>query len=315
MGFLIDHSGPVPAAAQSGVVAIGNFDGVHLGHRALLQTAITRARDLGCPSVMMTFEPHPRQFFQKAAEPFRLTFLPAKARIAKNIGIDAVVGLSFDVQLSSMTAQEFVYRILQEKLKAREIVVGEDFHFGKDRQGGVPFLKQHLPVILQDPVRCDDGQVLSSTRVRNHLKHGDLDAAGHLLGAAWEIEEMVIAGQKRGRELGYPTANQAYAGYVPIPFGVYASRILIDGEASWRDAVSNFGIRPMFLPATPMFLSPVPLMETHILGYTGDIYGKNMRLKPLKYLRGEMKFDTMNALTVQIEQDCQQAAAMLKSGT
>ena len=308
MGILLDNIKAIPQAAQNSVVAIGNFDGVHLGHRALLETAVRRAQELSSPAVMLTFEPHPRQFFQPGVQPFRLTFLPVKSRIAQDVGIARVVAFSFDATMAAMTADDFMRDILQQGFRAKEIVVGHDFHFGKNRGGNPSVLAQRFPVITLDPVCAKNTTIISSTQIRSCLAAGKFDEAEQLLGWRWFIEEEVVTGQQRGRTLGYPTANQMYQGYQAIPFGVYATEVQIEDEDIWRPAVSNFGIRPMFETAEP-------LMETHILDFAQDIYGKSMRLRIHKYLRSEQKFASLGDLTAQMKQDCLAARAVLESAT
>jgi riboflavin kinase/FMN adenylyltransferase len=269
------------------------------------------ARKLGVPLAVLTFEPHPREFFQKGAEPFRLTLLPMKARLVEPLGVRHLVALPFDAALAALPAQEFIDRILVRGLGAKHIVVGADFAFGKGRAGTVDTLREVADdglfglTVLQ-PVCCDEAEAFSSSRIRALLAEGKFGDAAALLGHPWEIEAEVVHGDKRGRDLGFPTANQRVTRYLRPPFGVYAVRVKIEGEDKWRDGAANFGIRPMFRIEEPIF-------ETYILDFTGDIYGKTMRVQPIAHLRPEMSFNGLEALKERIKQDCVAARAVLKS--
>ena len=294
--------------AQGCVIAIGNFDGVHLGHRALIQQAAEIAKSLHVPLGIVTFEPHPRQFFQPEAEPFRLSLLPMKKRLLADLGVDHVFALSFDHALSQLTAQEFIDQILVRDLKTQHIVVGENFAFGKARGGTAETLaaSDKFKLTVVKPVVSPEGQIYSSSAIRNLLKQGQFAAAEKLLGWPWQIEMPVVGGDKRGRELGFPTANQNMPEYVRTPYGIYAVRVLIEGETIWREGVANFGIRPMFQISQPIF-------ETFIFDFATEIYGKNMRVQPVKHLRAEQSFKDIGALVTQMKEDCIAAKAVLKS--
>lgn len=301
----------LPAAAQGGVIAIGNFDGLHLGHQVLITAAREIAKKINAPAGVLTFEPHPREFFQKGTEPFRLTLLPAKRRILGELGLDHLFVLPFDEKLAALTADEFIARVLAGALKARHIVVGADFAFGRGRSGTVETLraaaaKGLFDLTVIDPVRSGDAEAYSSSRIRALLKAGKFADAAALLGRPWDIEAEVVHGDKRGRDLGYPTANQRLSRHLQPPFGVYAVRVLIEGEADWRPGAANFGIRPMFRIEEPIF-------ETYIFDFVGDIYGKMVRVQPVAHLRPEMAFDGLEALKERIKQDCLAARAVLKS--
>ena len=308
MTTLHTDSNHFPAAAQGCVLAIGNFDGVHLGHRALIKQAAEIAKSLNAPLGVVTFEPHPRQFFQPAAEPFRLSLLPMKQRLLAELGVDHVFALSFGPALSQLTAQEFIGQILISGLKARHIVVGENFAFGKGRAGTAETLAacDKFKLTVVKPVSSSQGQIYSSSAIRELLKQGQFAAAEKLLGWPWQIEMPVVGGDKRGRELGYPTANQNMPEYVRVPYGIYAVRVFIEGETIWREGVANFGIRPMFKISLPIF-------ETFIFDFSAEIYGKNMRVQPVKHLRPEQSFKDIAALVTQMKEDCIAAKAVLKS--
>lgn len=288
------------------VLAIGNFDGVHLGHQALIKKAAALAREQNLSLGVLTFEPHPRLFFQPDSEPFRLTPPHIKQRWLKEAGVENLFIADFNAGLAAMTADEFMQRILQDHLQARHIVVGEDFAFGKGRGGNVEKLKTKFGVTALAPVTNAAGDIYSSTAIRAFLQKADFKSAAAMLGRPWEIEEAVIHGDKRGRELGYPTANQKVEGYIRIPYGIYAVEALIDGETIWRGGAANFGIRPMFQVEKP-------LLETYIFDFLGDIYGCRLRVRPVRLLRPEIKFDGLEALMQQMKQDCIQARAVLKS--
>lgn len=296
------------AIAQGTVLAIGNFDGLHLGHRAVIDEASEIAARLKAPLAVMTFEPHPREFFQKESEPFRLTLLPAKQRLLQGWGVDHLFALPFDEKFSQLDGNGFVQRILVEGLKVRHVVVGDDFAFGHKRSGTVETLKScdSFGLSVINPVCCNNQRVYSSTRIREHLKKAEFDAAAHLLGTPWQMESEVIHGDKRGRELGFPTANQQVSRYIRMPFGIYAVNVMIEGQDSVLQGAANFGIRPMFRIKEP-------LLETYIFDFDFDIYGKIMRVEPVRLLRGEMTFDGIEALQERMKQDCLEARAVLKS--
>ncbi|MCB1539014.1 MAG: bifunctional riboflavin kinase/FAD synthetase [Rhodospirillales bacterium] len=285
------------------VVAIGNFDGVHLGHAALLARARAIADAQGRPLVAVTFEPHPRAFFNPDAPPFRLTPETVKARRLKELDVDEVQILDFNAIMAGLSAAQFVDMIVVGHLDAAHVVVGSDFHFGKGRAGHVDTLQadgrfQVTAVTLE---AAGDAPV-SSTRIRAALKEGDIAAANAMLGWAWEIEGPVVHGDARGRELGYPTANMPLGETCVPAHGVYAARVLIDGE--WRMGAANIGIRPMFA-------TPEPLLEVYVLDFSGDLYGQTLRVQPVRKLRDEAKFDTLDALKAQIAQDVARAREIL----
>lgn len=301
----------IPLQARGAVVAIGNFDGVHLGHRALVQAAKDIADKAGAPLGVLTFEPHPREFFQPKGEAFRLTLLPAKRRLLSELGVRHVFALNFDEKLAGLGADEFINHVLVKDLGARHIVTGADFAFGRGRSGNAETLQKSAKegcfgFTAIDPVCCDGSEVYSSTRIRTLLQAGKFADAAGLLGHPWEIEAEVVHGDKRGRDLGYPTANQRVPRYLKPPYGVYAVRVMIEGETAWRTGAANFGIRPMFRIEEPIF-------ETYIFDFADDIYGKTMRVQPIAHLRPEMAFSGLEALKERIKQDCVDARAVLKS--
>lgn len=297
----------VPDALRGGTVAIGNFDGVHRGH----QVVLSAARAAGRPAMALTFEPHPRAFFQNAPL-FRLTPSAVKARLIHAVGLDGVVVAPFDGHFSALSAHQFIVDVLVGALRARQVVVGEDFSFGAGRSGSVETLRAAGPhhgfEVEVVEGYADDGAsgtgsaVISSTRVREFLASGDLAAAAQLLGYRYHVMAPVRHGEKRGREMGYPTANQALGEANGLSHGIYAVRAFIDGV--WRGGVASFGRRPTFDNGRP-------LLETFVFDYAGDLYGKVLPVTLVAYLRPELKFASMDELVVQMDRDSQNARAAL----
>lgn len=311
MTVLHDNPGKIPAAAQGCVLVVGNLDGVHRGHRALIEKARALAAKAGAPLGVLTFEPHPRQFFQPDGEPFRLTLLPMKQRLLAELKVDHLFAFAFDREFSRLSGEDFIDRILAGALKARHIVVGEDFSFGRDRSGNAATLTAasaagKFGLTLVPQVASPAGQVYSSSAVREQLRQGNFAAAEALLGWPWQMEAPVVHGDKRGRTLGFPTANQDVAGYVRIPYGVYAVQAQLEGESLWRGGAANFGIRPMFKSALPVF-------ETYIFDFAEEIYGKILRIRPVRRLRPEQAFAGLPELVAQMKDDCIRAKAVLES--
>lgn len=294
----------LPRHTRRPVLTIGNFDGVHPGHQALIARTKEQAAKLGARCAVMTFEPHPREFFKPDDPPFRLTLLPMKAQLFAALGVDDVFAPPFDAGFADLSAEEFM-QFLQDRLQPRHIVIGADFAFGKGRGGGIDTLRDMFDVTVFKPVMCPEGAVYSSTRIRTLLQEGKLQEAAGLLGRPWAIEAEVVHGDKRGRELGYPTANQQVERYIRIPYGIYAVRVTVEGEKAPRIGVANFGIRPMFKIKQPIF-------ETHIFDFNGDIYGKVLRVEPVCFLRPEKAFKDLDALVLQMKQDCLDARAVFK---
>lgn len=295
----MENSGSAP------VVAIGNFDGVHLGHQALLAAGQNLAVMQNRPLVAVTFEPHPRSFFQSGDAPFRITPEPVKERRLYLAGADRVDVLDFNGVMAALTPAQFIDMIIVGHLNAAHVVVGSDFHFGRDRAGHVDTLQAdgRFQVTALTLENAGDAPV-SSTRIRQALQAGEIEAANALLGWEWEIEGEVQQGDQRGRELGYPTANIPLGDTICPAMGIYAARVLADDI--WHPAAVNIGIRPMFEVKTP-------LVEAHILDFKGDLYGQTLRVQPVRRMRGEAKFDTIDALKAQMQADCVQAREIIKS--
>jgi riboflavin kinase / FMN adenylyltransferase len=307
---VFDHWQDTPAAWKGGAVALGNFDGVHRGHQALLAMTAEHARALGAPLVALTFEPHPRRFFVADTAPFRLTLPPAKLRLLEQYGVQAVLAQRFDPAFAAVTADAFVDDVLLGGLGARHVVCGYDFTFGARRGGNVEKLrktgeKRGFGVTILDPV-MREGEIYSSTRIREALRAGMVREAAELLGHTWEIEGVVEQGDHRGRTIGFPTANVALGEHLRPRFGVYAVRALIDGQESngWRNAVANLGKRPTVGKLQENF-------EAHLFDFAGDLYGKTLRVALVDFIRPEMKFAGLDQLKAQIAADGQSARRLL----
>lgn len=295
----------LPKALARPVIAIGNFDGVHRGHQAVIRTAHELARSLGRPAVVLTFEPHPRVFFAPTQPMVRITPAPLKAAVIQAFGADGVIEFAFDAPFASLTATQFIDDLLVSRYGASGVVVGHDFHFGKGREGSPAFLRErarehHLPVEIVEPVA--DGQTpVSSSAIREALSAGDIATANHLLGYRWIVQSEVIHGDARGRTLGYPTANMRLDSENCLRHGIYAVRARIDGII--RDGVASFGRRPTFDDGAALF-------EVHLFDFSGDLYGKRPAIEFLAWLRPEMKFDNIDALITQMHQDSADARAI-----
>ncbi len=300
----------IPDGFAGGIVVIGNFDGVHCGHQMVIGQARQRAAADRLPLVVMTFEPHSREFFAPEAPPIRLTPFSVKRRLLEGLGLDLLLALPFDRSFSRLTADAFVEQIIVNRLAAKQVVVGYDFAFGHKRSGNVDKLKDSarrhgFKVTVVDPV-ANSGLVYSSSRIRDCLWQGAPGLAAQLLGHWWEVEGAVIAGDKRGRQLGFPTANFDLTGYIEPAFGVYAVRLglLENGETVWHDGVANLGRRPTFGKTDAV-------LEVHVLDFSGDLYDRHCRVAFVDYLRSERKFDGLDSLKAQIAEDTAQARQRL----
>lgn len=300
----LDGSSGVPDRMRGGIVALGNFDGFHKGHQAVVGRAIERARAAGRPALVATFDPHPVRFFRPEAEPFRLTSLNQRQRFFAEAGADAMIVFPFNAALASLTAEEFV---TQKLAGVGGVVTGEDFTFGKGRGGNVSVLgelgrKYGFIAEAVAPV-SDSGDVISSSRIREALQAGDCATATQLLTRPFAVEGIVQHGDKNGRELGYPTANVDMGTYLRPRYGIYAVRgRLADGRI--LDGAANIGIRPNFDP-------PKELLEPHFFDFSGDLYGQTIEIAFHAFLRDEAKLENLEALTRQIGLDCDQARAVL----
>ena len=290
---------------QGAVIIIGNFDGVHRGHVALLRAARDIAQANNVPCGVLTFEPHPRRLFRADEPPGRITPCAIKAARLDAAGMDFVLSIPFDWEFASQSSDYFIQEILQNTLKASHVVVGYNFRFGQLRQGQPSDIRDAgIHVTIIDELQQDGGDALSSSAVRQLLRHGDIEKANHILGWDWEIQGQVIKGDQRGRELGYPTANLKLGETIHPAYGIYAAQVCVQGEDEWHKSAVNIGIRPMFEV-------PVAQVEAHILDFDRDIYDKILRVRLVKRLRGEAKFDSLDALIEQIEKDCEQTRSVL----
>ena len=305
---IIREYSQVPAADQGATAPIGNFDGVHKGHLSVIELA--RAAVPDAPLGIVTFEPHPRSHFAPDAPPFRLMGAEARAHRLEKIGVARLYELPFDAALSSLTPEEFARDVLHHGLGLRHVVVGADFCFGKGRKGTAEdleaFGKEYGFGVTIAPLMAKGTQTVSSTAIRTALSEGRPRDAAEMLGHWHRIDGPVLHGEKRGRELGYPTANMSIAGLHPPAFGVYAVLVDVrDGpHAGSYHGVASLGVRPMFGVNTPN-------IETYIFDFKGDLYGASLSVGLVEHLRGEEKFDSLEALITQMDADSAQARAIL----
>jgi len=303
----LDGSSAVPQALRGGIVALGNFDGFHEGHQAVVGRAVARARTEGRPVLVATFDPHPVRHFAPNVPPFRLTTLDQRERLFRDAGADAMIVFHFDAALAGTTAEDFVRERLLRLIGAAGVVTGEDFTFGRGRGGNVEVLKSFgadlgFSVDAVGPIE-EDGEPVSSSRIREALQAGDCETATRLLTRPFAIEGIVEHGDKRGRELGYPTANVAIGPYLRPRFGIYAVRGRL-GDGRVLDGAANIGVRPTFDP-------PKELLEPYFFDFAGDLYGQRIEVEFISFLRPERKFESLDALTAQMEQDCAEARRLL----
>ncbi|MGJ8529528.1 bifunctional riboflavin kinase/FAD synthetase [Maritalea sp.] len=303
---IIEDLSQFPAHLRGATIAIGNFDGCHLGHQSVFEAARNKAKALGKPALVLTFEPHPRDVFAEKPFMFRLTERDQKARLVEALGFDGIVVLPFTKDLAGKTAEEFVADFLVDSIGVSAVAVGADFHFGRKRAGTPDFLAksgQDHGFEVKICQMLDDHQIpVSSSRVRDALRDGDVPLANSLLGYHFFITGEVSHGDKRGRELGYPTANISLSPFEGLKLGVYAVRVLHNGKR--YDGVAAYGRRPMFDNGKALF-------ETHIFGFSGEIYGDKLEVAMTKYLRGEKNFDGIDELIAAMDQDSIEAKANL----
>ncbi len=303
----LDASVPMPDSLRGAIVALGNFDGFHLGHQAVAGEAIAWARSEGRPAIIATFDPHPVRYFTPDAPPFRLTTLDQRLELFEAAGADAMLVFTFGADLAATTAEDFIREMLVNRAAAAGVVTGEDFTFGKGRTGNVRVLAEFgetvgLRARAVGPV-SEDGVVVSSSRVRDALRSGDCGTATHLLTRPYAIRGVVEHGAKLGRSIGYPTANLRLGNYLRPAYGIYAVTGHLPGGKVVHGA-ANLGIRPSFDP-------PIELLEPYFFDFSGDLYGQEIEVALHHYLRPEAKFDSLEALTAQMEQDCLTARKLL----
>jgi len=300
-------AGGIPDDMRGGILALGNFDGFHLGHQAVVGRAIQRGFHERRRVIVATFEPHPVRYFKPDVPPFRLTTLDQRERLFAQAGADAMLVFEFGEELRSTSAENFVTELLGKRIGAAGVVTGDDFTFGKMRSGDVQLLKamgaEHgvvaetvAPVLL-------DGVRISSGRVRDALLAGDTGTATRLMSRDFAIEGVVQEGDKRGRELGYPTANMVLGDYQRPRYGIYAVRATLE-DGNEHPGVASLGVRPTFDP-------PTELLETHLLDYAGDLYGQKIEVALHGFIRDEKKFDDVRALVTHMRRDEAQARHLL----
>jgi riboflavin kinase / FMN adenylyltransferase len=296
----------VPASARGAALAIGNFDGVHRGHQALLKVACDAAARLRRSAGVVLFEPHPREFFQPERPHFRLTPLPLKLELLERFGLDLAVVLRFDAALAALSAETFTDRMLVAKLAAAHVVVGYDFRFGKGRGGDPETLSRAgaahgfgVTVVAQV---AEAGEVFSSGAIRAELAQGDVQGAAQMLGWWWRVSGRVTGGAKRGTGLGFPTANIALAPGTALAHGIYAVRVHLDGRS--HDAAAYLGTRPTFDDGAPV-------LEVFLLDFDGDLYGRDIAVEFIDFIRQDLRFHGAEALKAQMAQDCDAARKIL----
>jgi riboflavin kinase / FMN adenylyltransferase len=296
--FQVVHDFAPGEALRGATVAIGNFDGVHRGHKAVIAAALARARVLGKPSGALTFEPHPRAFFNPDEPLFRLTPEATKLRLLAATGLDGAIVLTFNAELAKLTAEDFVQRVLVDRFAISGAAIGFNFHFGANRAGSPDFLqaegKRHGFSVDVVPPLLDGGRPVSSGPIRAALAAGRLDDAAEFLGYPWFVSGTVIHGDKRGRELGFPTANLRLDPACALRHGIYAVRIAIAGRR--YDGVASFGRRPMFDTGAV-------LLEVFLFDFAGDLYGQNIDVAFIDWIREERMFDSAGALIAQMQDD------------
>ena len=299
----------LPRDLRGGVVAIGNFDGVHRGHQAVLERALAEAESRSVPALALTFEPHPRTVFRPDEPLYVLTPPPMKARLMAKLGFDALVQQTFDRAFAGLSAEEFITTVLEQGLGIRHVVTGFDFHFGKNRQGGPAYLmeageRHGFGVTLVDAFRDEGAEVISSSRIRALLECGDVAEAAGLLGYRYTVEAEVTKGRQLGRSLGFPTANMRLPKTTGLKHGIYAVR-LRRASGTLHDGVASFGRRPTVDDEGE------PLLETFVFDFSDDFYGELCDVSFFAFLRDEAKFDSLDALVVQMKRDEAEARALL----
>ena len=299
--------GGIPDNLKGSIVALGNFDGFHLGHQAVVGRAVQRAFHERRPAIVATFDPHPVTYFKPDVPPFRLTTLDQRERLFAHAGADAMLVFEFNDKLRETSAEEFVSWLVAGKIGAAGVVTGDDFSFGKGRGGNVETLKTlggYSGIIAETvaPILVD-GIRVSSGKVREALIAGEIAHATHLLSRDFAIEGVVQRGDRRGRELGYPTANLALGDYQRPKYGIYAVRVTLD-DGSEYPGVASLGVRPTFDP-------PQELLEAHLFGFDGDLYGRKIEVGLHAYIREEKKFDGIEPLIEHMKEDEAQARHLL----
>ena len=292
-------AGGIPDTLKGSILALGNFDGFHLGHQAVVSRAVARAFHERRPVVVATFDPHPVRFFKPDVPPFRLTTLDQRENLFAHAGADAMLVFEFGAELASMDAKEFVANVLSDRIGAAGVITGDDFSFGKGRTGDAALLAK---VGIEHGIAAEavlqvvlDGERISSGRIREALVAGDTGTATHMLSRDYSIEGAVERGDARGRELGYPTANLRLGDYQRPKYGIYAVRVTLEDESE-HPGVASLGVRPTFEPRKE-------LLEAHLFDFDGDLYGQRIEVALHAFMREEKKFDGVEPLIAQMRED------------
>jgi riboflavin kinase/FMN adenylyltransferase len=305
--FIISRDDPAaPASLRHAILAIGNFDGVHRGHQHLIAVARDAARTRECPCAVLTFEPHPRTWFRPENPVFRLTPEAVKLAILERLGLDGAFVRRFDGSLAALSAEDFVRVLLRDALQVAGVVAGHDFHFGRGRQG----TPERLAALCRDlgisctivPAISEGGEIVSSSAIRAALEHGAVVLANRLLGYRWFVRAAVLHGDKRGRALGYPTANLRLPEECRLRHGIYAVRVNAGGAI--HDAVASFGRRPTFD-------NGAPLLEVHLFDFVGDLYGQPLDVEFVGWIRGEERFESVEVLIARMDEDSRLARGII----
>ena len=305
----VSRQANLPAQARGGVYALGNFDGLHRGHQAVIFESGRIAAALGAQHGVLTFEPHPRSYFRPDGPRFRLTSHERKRAVLESWGADRMVAIPFDDALANTLAQDFVMDILVSGLGAQHVVVGYDFTFGRHRGGNAQVLAQMgemegFGVSVVEAEGAAAGEVYSSSAIRDALREGRPQDAARALGRWWCVEGSVLRGEARGAKLGFPTANLELGDYLEPALGVYAVKTAFEPGGAWHNGVANLGRRPTFGGGGV-------LLEVHVLDFSGDLYGRELQVELVVFLRPEKKFDGIDSLKAQIAADCQAARRAL----
>ncbi|MFP5330021.1 MAG: bifunctional riboflavin kinase/FAD synthetase [Alphaproteobacteria bacterium] len=303
----LTHDQPLPEQLRGAILALGNFDGFHLGHQAVVGRAIARGHHERRPVIVATFDPHPVKHFRPEVPPFRLTTLDQRERLFAHAGADAMLVFRFGEELATTSAEDFVAEILNRRLGVAGVVTGDDFSFGRGRTGNVALLRelgraQGIEAEAVAPVLVD-GERVSSGRIREALEAGDPGTATHLLTRPFAVEAVVERGDGRGHDLGYPTANVSLGDYQRPAYGIYAVRVRLD-DGSEHCGVASFGVRPMFEP-------PQELLEAHLFEWEGDLYGRAIEIDLVAWIRPEARFESIAALVEKMREDEAEARRLL----
>jgi len=296
----------VPRELKGSVLTIGNFDGVHRGHQALIAETLAQARRLGTRAGAMVFEPHPRAFFRPDQPYFRLTTTEQKLRLFERLGLDFAAVLAFDATLANLSPDDFIGRVLVEAFAVRHVVIGYDFFFGKERAGTPEVMRQGgstsgFGVTVLAPV-AEAGEVFSSSEIKAKIAAGDVRGAGLALGRWWQVEGTVVGGAKRGSGMGFPTANIRLPPHIALAHGIYAVRVYAGG-------VRHLGAA--YLGTRPTFDAGLPVLEVFLFDFDGDLYGREIGVEFVDFVRDDQRFSNAEALKAQMARDCQRAREIL----